>query len=445
LTGCPMKVEIETLNEVERRLRIEVASAEVDQEVERAYRDLGKRAKVKGFRPGKVPRPILELYYKKQVEQEVSDSLVRRSLGEALKEKDLEPVGLSWPEPPPAVVAGEDYRYSVVLEVPPQFEVEDYRGLMLAAPEVEVTEAQVEERLEEIRQANALLAPLKEERGIQEGDFVVLDYQAYFAGQAVEGGKAENIYLEVGQGKFNNDFERQLLGLTPGAASRFAVDLPADFFNPLLAGKVVEFEVKVHEVKEKVVAELDDAFARSLGGNFQTMADLRTALREDMIKVQERERQARLEGQALDQLMARTTFEVPPSLIREEQEGMFREQWQRLEGQGLNLAGLDHGKMLEALKPLAERRVRTRLLLGRIAAQENLTVDEAELQQGLERVAARSGRDAVQVRQFYQENRLMESLRQSLRDEKTLKLLLDEARVELGEGKAAAAEVRESG
>lgn len=439
MTECPIKVEIENLSEVKRKLRIEVPSAEVAQEVDRAYRELGKKARVKGFRPGKVPRSILELYYRKQVEQEASDNLVRRSLGEALKEKALEPVGLSWPEPPPQMVAGEDYRYSVELEVSPEFTVEDYLGLKLEAEEVAVTEEMVDERLEEIRQANALLRPLNESRAIQDGDFVILDYQGYFAGQAVAGAKAENIYLEVGAGKFNLDFEHQLLGLAPDAQTRFTVALPPDFFNPLLAGKVVDFEVKIHEVKEKVVADLDDTFAQSLGGNFQSVADLRRALQEDIIKVKGRERQARLESQVLDQLLARTLFEVPPSLIGQEQEGMFRDQWQRLEGQGLNLVGLDQEKMLDSMRPVAERRVRTRLLLEKIAAQEGLTIDDAELEQGLKEVAARSGRDPAQVRQFYQENQLLETLRRSLRDEKTLKLLLDKATVLAG-GEAGAAE-----
>ncbi len=445
MTECPIKVEIENLSEVKRKLRIEVPSAEVAREVDRAYRDLGKKAKVKGFRPGKVPRSILELYYRKQVEQEASDNLVRRSLGKALREKALEPVAVIWPEPPPQVVAGEDYRYSVELEVSPEFTVEDYLGLKLEAQEVAVTEEMVDERLEEIRQANALLRPLNESRAIQDGDFVVLDYQGHFAGQPVAGAKAENIYLEVGIGKFNLDFERQLLGLAPDAQTRFTVALPDDFFNPLVAGKVVEFAVKVHEVKEKVVADLNDTFAQSLGGNFQSLTDLRTALREDMIKVKERARQTKLESQVLDQLLARTPFEVPPSLIRQEQEGMLRDQWQRLESQGLNLAGLDQEKMLDSMRPVAERRVRARLLLGRLAVQEGLTIDDAELEQGLQQVAARSGRDPAQVRQFYQENQLLETLRHSLRDEKTLKLLLDKATVVAGEEAGAlGAPVKES-
>jgi trigger factor len=422
-------VQMENLSDIKRKLQIVVPSTEVTAEINRAYKDLGKRAKVKGFRPGKVPRSVLEMYFKKQVQEEVSDKLVRRSLDEALRDKSLEAVGLNWPEPLPPVVSGEDFRYQVEVEVPPEFTTENYQGLTLEDSAVEVTDDQVESRLQEIAQSNAMLSPLKEPRGAQEGDFVVLDYQGYFAGEALTEGKAENIYLELGSGKFNLDFEKNLIGLTAGAENRFAVDLPQDFFNPLLAGKVIEFQVKVHELKEKAVPELDDAFAQSLGGDFQTMSDLRQAVRDDIIKIRERERQGRLEEQALDQLIAAHPFEAPPSLIRQEQEGILRDQLQFMQSQGLNLEGMNVEKMLENLKPNAERRVRVRLIFEKIAAQENVTLGEGELEQGLTKIAERSGRTASQVRQFYEENNLMEGLQRQLRDEKVMQLILDSAHI----------------
>ena len=429
MTESAVKVEVEDLSAVTRKMRIEVPAAEVTQEVDRAYRRLGKEAKVKGFRPGKVPRSVLELYYRKQVEHEVSEELVRRSLRDALKEKDLEPVSLNWPEAMPPVVAGEDFRFSVEMEVPPEFEVENYQGLALAVPEVEVTDALVDERLEGIRERNAILRPLAEPRAIQAGDYVALDYQGYFDGKALAEAKQENYLLEVGAGRFNPDFENNLLGLMPEGESRFAVDLPNDFFHPLLAGKTIEFEVKIQAIKEKVVADLDDTFAQSLGGIFQTLTDLREAVREDIIKEKDRERQNLLEKQALDQLLGAHTFEVPPSLIHQEQEDILREQWQRMAQHGLNLAGVDHEKMLESIKPVAERRVRTRLLLERLARQEGITVDDSEVEAGLQRLASSTGRELVQVRQFYEEHQLLEVLRRQLQDEKTLKLIVDQAQI----------------
>lgn len=424
-----LKVEIEDLSAVKRLLKVEVPTAEVNQEVERAYRELGKRAKVKGFRPGKVPRAVLELYYRRQVEQEVSEALVRRSLAEALKERDLEPVSLSWPESPPPAVAGEDYRFSVELEVFPEFAVANYQALTLEDPGAEVTEEMVAARLEEIRQANAVLKSPAAPRGAKEGDFVILDYQGYFAGAALAEARGDNQCLELGAGKFNLDFERQLLGVTPGGEPRFSVALPPDFFNPLIAGKVVEFKVKVHEVKEKLTPELDDAFAQSLGGNFQGLPDLRAAVREDIIKIKERERQARLENQVLEKLLAAHSFEVPASLIRQEQENLLRAQFERLASHGLNLAGLDQEKVRERVRPAAERRVRRHLLLERIAAQEGIQVDETEVEVELAQQAARSGREVALVRQFYQERGLLEGLRRQLREDKALKFILEKAQL----------------
>jgi trigger factor len=429
MTESAVKVEIENLSQVKRKLKIEVPSDQVAREMDRAYRDLGRRAKVKGFRPGKVPRSVLEMYYRKDVDHDVSETLVRRSLGEALRDQRLEAVNLNWPEPAPPVVAGEDYCYSVELEVNPEFTAEDYLGLKLTAPEVEVTDAEVEARLEEIRQGNALLKPPAEDRGIKAGDFVVLDYQGHFAGQALAEAKADGTYIEVGSGKFNPEFESNLLGLKAGAEARFDVALPDDFANPLIAGKVIDFAVKVQEVKEKVVADLDDAFAKNLGGNFQTLADLRTAVREDIIKGKERERQAYLENQVADQFLARHQFEVPPSLVAQEQENMLRDQMDRFRQQGFSPDGMDTAKMLEVMKPMAERRVRVRLVLSRIADQEGLAVDEAEMDAALARIAVNNRRDVVEIRKFYEEHDLLPTLRRTLLDDKTMKLVMDKAEI----------------
>jgi trigger factor len=420
-------IQMENLSDIKRKLQIVVPSTEVSAEFNKVYKDLGKRVKVKGFRPGKVPRSVLEMYYKNQVQEEVSDALVRRSLTDALQEKSLEAVGFNWPEPLPPVVMGEDFRYLVEIEVPPEFTAENYRGLTLEDQAVEVTDDMVEARLEDIRQSNAMLEPLPESRGIADGDFVVLDYQGYFAGEALTEAKAENTYLEVGAGKFNLDFEKNLVGLMPGQENRFAVDLPANFFNPLLAGKTIDFQVKVQEVKEKRVPELDDTFAQSLGGNFQTLDDLRQAIRDDIIKSKERERQGKLEEQALDQLIAAHPFETPPSLIHQEQESILREQLQFMQSQGMNLDGMDKEKMLEHMKPRAERRVRVRLIFDRIATQENVAVDEQEVTDGLAHLAERSHRSAAQVRQFYEDNQLLDNFRRQLRDEKVMKLIVDAA------------------
>ncbi len=427
MTEQAIQVEVENLSDIKRKLHIVVPKEEVHRQVNRAYRDLGKKVKVKGFRPGKAPRAVLELYYRQQVEREISELLVRHGLSEALKEKALEPLDLEWPNPMPQVTDGEDYRFTVELEITPELTVANYLGLTLEDPGVEVTEEEVDKRLEEIRQTNTILQPLATPRGVQEGDFVVLSYQGYFAGQPLAEAKADSTYLEVGAGKFNLDFEKQLLGLTPEAETRFAVDLPQDFFNPLLAGKTIEFLVTIHDIKEKQTPELNDAFAQSLSGDFQTLADLRTSVRQGIIKAKEKERQGRLEQQVLDKLLADHPMAAPSSLVRQEKYQMVREQMERLQQYGVNLAGMDTEKMMEKVQPSAERRVRARLLLDKVAAQENIVIDDAEVEASLAQLADKTNQSLAEVRKFYQDRQLLEPLRRQLRNEKTMKFILENA------------------
>jgi trigger factor len=182
-------------------------------------------------------------------------------------------------------------------------------------------------------------------------------------------------------------------------------------------------------LKEKVVAELDDTFAKNLGGNFQSLADLRTAVREDIINSKERERQAHLENQVADRLLASHQFEVPPSLIAQEQENLLRDQMDRYSQHGMNTANMDTTRMLEVMKPMAERRVRVRLVLSRIADKEGLAVDDAEMDAAVARIAVNNRRDVAEIQKFYEEHDLLGSLRRTLLDDKTMKLLLDKAEI----------------
>ena len=213
MTESALKAEIENLSEVKRKLRVVVPSDEVTQEVERAYRDLGKRAKVKGFRPGKVPRSILEMYYGKQVEQEVSESLVRRSLAEVLKEKDLEPVNLSWPEPMPPPVAGEDYRLQRGTGSHPGI----YRGgLPGTGPAGPGSGGERRGGGGPVGGDPPVQRPAEASGGgpgAQEGTSWSWITRPTLPGSRWKAAKSEGTYMEVGSGKFNEEFEGNLMGL----------------------------------------------------------------------------------------------------------------------------------------------------------------------------------------------------------------------------------------
>ncbi|MFP3867545.1 MAG: trigger factor [Desulfobacteraceae bacterium] len=422
-----MKVEVEKINPVQRKLWIEVPSEEVDKNLDRAYRNLKKKARVKGFRPGKAPRSILERLFKKQVEEEVIQDLLRNSLDEALKEVDLHPLMLQMPQQLPSIIQGDNFKYSVELEITPEFRVENYLGLKLEAQPVEVTPAMVDQRLAEIQELNAWVKPVSEARPIQADDFVLLDYEAFQDGEPISGGSSQNYHLEIGSRRFNVDFEQRLIGLNQGDQADIRVDLSEDFFNPALAGKTIDFKVKIHEIKEKELPQLDDDFAKGLG--FQTLDDLRESIKKDIIKKMEKQRQTKLRDQVLDHLVRQTEFEVPPFLVRQEQEYILREQLEALQGRGINLAGLDKEKMLEKLRDLAERRTRSHLILEKVAEQEGITVNNAELELGYQQLADRLGEEPARIREFYQQNQRVEEFRSHLREEKALQLLIEQAEI----------------
>jgi trigger factor len=439
-----MEVKVEEISPVERRLSVAVPSQNVDKQMELAYRSWGKKAKIKGFRPGKVPRSILQRYYGKEIEEQVSQELFRQSLNEALDEAKLQPVMVKAPHNLPPLVQGDVFSYSVELEVAPDFTPENYLNLELESTPVAVTGEMVDGRLEELRQRQATLEPIPEERPVKEKDFVVLDYQAYENDVAIEGGGSENAYLEVGAGKLPVEFENRLVGLNKGEEITFPMEVPADFINPAIAGKSVEFKVKVLEIKKLAVPDLDDVFAQSFSEEFKTLDDLRQAVHLDLERRGERENYEKLRQQAMDLIVQNNPVEVPPSLIRQEQERLVRQQLQMLEGRGLNIAGLDPEKMLERVKEVAEKQTRINLILDKIAAQEGLTVTDEDMEAGYQRIAHQAGDSLEMVKKIYQQRHLEEDFRNQIRGEITIEFLIEKANVKGATAPETAAAEKES-
>jgi trigger factor len=433
----PMEVKLEEISPVERKLSVAVPSQNVDKQMDLAYRNWGKKAKIKGFRPGKIPRSILQQYYGKEIEEQVSQELFRQSLNEALDEVKLQPVMVKMPKSLPPLVQGDAFSYSVELEVAPDFTPEKYLNLDLNSAPVVVTEEMVDGRLEDLRQRQANLVPILEERPIRDKDFVVLNYQAYENGAAIEGGGSENAYLEVGAGKLPAEFENRLVGLKKGEDVAFTMDVPADFINPAIAGKSVEFKVNVVEIKKLEVPELDEVFAQTLSEKFKTLAELRQAVLVDLEQRGERENYEKLRQQLLDQIIENNPVEVPPSLIRQEQERLVGQQLNMLQGRGLNIAGLDPEKMLERVLEVAQKQTRVNLILDKIAALEGLTVTDEDMEAGYQRVADQAGDSPQMVKKVYQQRQLVDDLKSQILAEKTVEFLIDKANVNSA---AAAAE-----
>jgi len=428
-----MKVSVEQISEITSRVNVEVDEEVVSRQLRKAYNRLNRSAKVKGFRPGKVPLTILKRHYGDQVNQEVGLELVNDTLMEAVEQTGMEVVSQTDLDREP-LQEGEPFRYSFVVEVKPQIHAQDYRNLPAKRPPVAVSDEEVAAELDLRRQANFHLRSFEEPRPIQQGDHAVLDFKTFVEGKPVPDGEAKGFHLEVGSNRFSPEFENELIGASKGEEREIQVDYPVDYGNKNLAGKKATFQVAVKDVKEKVLPELDDELAKNLG-EFESLEDLRLAIRQELESNKKKRVDDEVWVQISDELLNRNPFAVPKSMVEQELQRMLDTIRFRLSSQNLTLeqAGMDEDTFKERNRQMAEKRVRTSILLERISHQEGLEISDEEMEQGLQRTAEKMKQPYDKVRDFYLRSNMMDSYRHQLLEEKVIDFLQDQADISEGE------------
>ena len=425
-----MKTSLEEISPVKKKLLVEVESEEVDRKIEETYRTLGKKAKIHGFRPGKVPRRILERYFKDQVVEEVTRGLVDETLPKAVEESKAMPLAIPVVEND-GLKAGESFKYAVVMEVRPQFELRDYMGVELEKEIIEVTDQDVERNMQEIRKAHATLKPVQEDRGAREGDSIVVDYEAFEAGKPIEGVKAQNFMIALGGGAIHPELEKGLTGLKAGDLKDVEVHFDEKHQNGRLAGKDVTFKVKVTDLKITELPELNDEFAKSLGGEFPDLETLKKRVKDSLLENEKKRVEKDFRRRLIKKIADKVDFELPQSLVESEIRSGVENIKQNLLRMGSNMekAGIKEEKLREDLVPAAGQRVKELLILGEIARQSGLTISDLELDQGFEEMAKSLGQEPQVMRKFYEARDLVGSFREKLLEEKTLNYLAKGAKI----------------
>lgn len=421
-----MKVNVEELSQVQRRVTVELPAQEVDKTLNKIYSKLKNSVKIKGFRPGKAPRSILERYYGDQAASEGSQELLGGSYAEALKETGLEPVAqpeFDFEAPKP----GQDFVYKLTFDVRPEFELkkEDYQGFAIKEPKLEVTEEEIASRLDQLAERQAVLVPVEEERPAAIGDVVVVDYQAFDGDKPLDGGKAENVEVDLGAGQSQQEIELALLKAKVGDTAEASVHFEDDHPNKKMAGKDIRFVMQVKGLKNKVKPEMDDDFARSLGGEFETLAALKDRISQDLEKMYQEQKDQEARRQLLDQVRELGEFEVPTSLVEGELEDMVKDFMQRLSQSGMDpkAAGLDPMKLADDFRPQAEKKVRAGIVLGKISEMEDVQVAEEDIDAEFAKMAERTGQPAKALKDIYNKNNAMPSLTARILEEKTLQAI----------------------
>jgi trigger factor len=427
-----MKTSVEEISPVKKKVIIEVEADEVTRQIDSAYRDLGKRAKIPGFRPGKVPRKILEGQFGKQVLDDVTRTLVNDSLPRALQEVAFFPLAM------PSIEnglpkRGEDFIYSAVMEVRPEFEVKDYMGLSVQKEKCAITDEDVEKQLEEVRKTHGRLNPVEEDRPAQEKDYVVVDYEAFENGAPVENIKNNNFLVQIGSGQFYADVEKALVGMKKEESKEIRVAFEKeDARAGALAGKEVDFKVSLLDIKELDLPELDDAFATGLGADFKDLNDLKDKIRKGLEDRENKRIDSDLKGRIMKEISDTVEFELPESLVDSELRAALESVKQNFAQSGMDIekAGLSEEKIKEDLRPAAENRVKSMLILGEIAKEKEISVDDKDLDQAFVEMGEKMNQSPEVLRKYYEGNNLLDSFRDKLLEEKTLNYLVEGANVE---------------
>ncbi len=427
-----MKVQIENTGPFEKKIFFEIPREVVSQEVESTYKALNRSVKLKGFRPGKIPRSILERHYKSQVENEVIAKLIEDSYGKAVEENNLFPVA------PPSVVdrtfePGKDFTYTVTVEVKPEVAVEGYLGLEVEKPAVRVTDEEVEARLKALQETHAQIKPMEADRPVQEKDLVIVDFEGSLEGKPLEGWRVKDHLVEVGSQTLVGGLDRQLVGLPLGQNREISLTLPDDYPRKELAGKNITVRVQVKELKEKILPALDDEFAKEVG-DFQNLPELKDRLRKNLQEQKEAQATQAAKENLLDLLREKHPFAIPQSLIDRQVENIMARTEMRLARQGVKMdtAHPDHQKLRESLRPAAEKEVRSTLILENVAEKEKITVSDEEMDQKLEQLAAQMNQRVEAIKSYYRKRDRLEDLRAMIREEKTLDFLLGQAKIKEG-------------
>jgi trigger factor len=423
-----IRIDANEISPVVRELTIEIEAARVDAAYVDVIKQLRKTAQVKGFRRGKVPVSVIKQMYGGSLGEEIERSLVQSTLADAVELADLQPVVEPQIEAEPPA-EGKAFRYKARIEVKPEIELPDLEALSGSRPSVEVGEEAVLTELESLRERQVNWVEEPDEVVAEDGHQVTIDFVGTLDGVAFEGGSAEGVDLELGSGRMIPGFEEQLVGAKSGEERDLEVDFPDEYGNDELAGKAAVFAAKVTAVKRRELPELDDDFAKDIG-DFETLDEVRDKIRENLQAQLQQSSDETLHRSLLDDLVTRTSFEVPPTMVEKQLESQIQQFEQQIKGR---LPEPDVrariAQMREEGWDEARRRVQEALLLEVVAKRAELEASEEEIDARLEEMAAGQGVDPKMMREMAEAQGWRHAIGAEVVDRKALAHLVEQAKI----------------
>ena len=427
-----MKVTVEDRSSVKKMLHIEIPEADVKRALDEAYQTLKKTAKVKGFRPGKTPRGVLERLYKKDVNADVTGKLIQDAYVDALKETKLKVVGSPTLDPPDLAGTG-DYCFDAEVEVHPEIADIGFANLKLKKTLYEASDEEVDVQIQMMQKNLAKREPIDEERPAQNGDFVQVDYEGFKDGKPFEDTKkTENFVIKLGDAHIAEDFDKGVVGMNPGDEKEITVSFPEDYFNKKLAGHTVDFKVKLNEIRKEVLPEIDDEMAKQLGP-FTTLDEVRDKIRENLTQGYDKRIEQELNEQIFSQILETTDFEVPDVMVEYELNSIIADAERSFSyhNKTFEEAGISRESLTEKYRDTAEKQVRRQLILGKIIQQEKMELADADLEKGFEEMAATYNQPVDVIKGFYgNSGDKLELFKHALLEKQAIKLIMERNEIE---------------
>ena len=403
-----MSLQVEKLEKNMAKLTIEVPASELEKALQSAYMKQKNKISLPGFRKGKVPRQMIEKMYGAEIfYDDAANALIPKAYADAYDECELDIV--SRPEIDVVQIEkGKDFIFTATVATKPEVTLGEYKGLEVDKVSTRVTQKEVDAKIQEEAEKNARTITV-EDRAVQDGDEVVLDFEGFVDGVAFEGGKGENYPLTIGSGSFIPGFEEQLVGAETEKEVEVKVTFPEDYHAEDLKGKEAVFKCTVHEIKAKELPEIDDEFAAEVS-EFDTLEEYKADVKAKIKEQKAAEGKAKQEDQVVEQAVKNATYELPEAMVETQAEQMANDFAQRMQSQGLTMeqyfqfTGTTAEQMMEDLKPQAVKRIETRLVLEAIAKAENIEISDEKLDEEIGKMAEAYKMEADKLKEFMGEN-----------------------------------------
>jgi len=426
-----MKADLIDVSQCKKNIDIEIPPDVVDAEITHIAQEFARRARVPGFRPGKAPLGVVKTRYRDEIVSEMVQHLMPKYFGDAIEERNLDIIQATPHFESVDYAAGKPLKFKAVFEVYPELNISNYEGIPVEQVSSNVEDSEVEASLKKLQEEMAELAPVEEDRPIREGDFAEISYSGTIQGSDEPPVTGEKAVAEIGGRTTMKNFTENLLGARVGEEKRFQVEYRPDYPEKRLAGKSVDYSVKVDAIKAKELPELNDEFAQRFG-EYKTLDELKAKFRTDLEKHKRDHAQEQMREKMLEWLEDNNDFEIPDSLVERQLQIRVQRLLRDLARQGINPQRLDvdWAKIRDDQHQQAIRDVKGSLILDYISDKQDIDVSDDEIESEIEKMAAETNRPKEKVREVLSRDSGLDRLRGQIRNKKTLDLLQEKARIQ---------------